>query len=158
MNAFGEWKVAFSVIQILVAMTAVIGTAMVISRFLLRQRPIARERMWMAALVGVLASPLVVVVNRYAPDAVPALALLSPELLSSDHAARPNAATTMKSPPVENSVENSMVKSPEMDREATKAEFVSPSSEEAPDAISLVGSSRVDLQACKLEYSIVSPK
>ena len=27
-----------------------------------------------------------------------------------------------------------------------------------PDAPAVVGSSRVDLQACKLEYSIVSPK
>ena len=113
MTALGEWKAVIPCIQVLVAVTAVIIAAWVISWLLPRRRPVARERLWQAALVGVLASSLVPAMSCYAPEGTPALALRCLE-----QAVRPHAATSAA-------------------RASAASETATAAIEEAPDAVSL---------------------
>ncbi len=85
MNTLGEWQAFVPVVQFVIATTAVIAAAWTISWFLPRSRPIAREGLWQAALVGVMVCPLVPLVAKYAPVAIPALPLLPQAQVSQLH-------------------------------------------------------------------------
>jgi len=69
-------EIVLITLQVVAALTGVVLIAAVVARCLPTRFPVVRERLWHAALIGVLASPLVPIISRWMPDRAPALEIL----------------------------------------------------------------------------------
>src|SRR5258707_744186 len=94
-------EIVLITLQVVAALTGVVLVATAVARCLPARFPVVRERLWHAALIGVLACPLAPIISRWMPDGAPALEVLPAAAYAT---ASPGAARSFDLGPVDTAV------------------------------------------------------